>query len=193
MFSNQLRKVAKQIRGTKVVAVDVEKEKVKMLEKGYNYIVIIPGKDPLYTKTMGAASELLRTDLKMDSGVKIEKISRTAAFMEPQVWQGTFYEIDTKNGTFTVDVQDSGDFGVADKDTDPEAFAELAAELAQYTESDAEGINSIEQVKGWGAMLSAPGYMDRTDLSVYDTEQAAIDGLKDMYGDDEDEMDEDEV
>lgn len=45
-------------------------------------------------------------------------------------------------------------------------------------------IEEIETKKGYGARLSAPGYMDCTEWTVFDTEQEAKDYLEEMYGDD---------
>lgn len=45
----------------------------KMKEKGYEYIILVPGKDALYAKSVKMAAELARTDLK-DYRVGIQKI-----------------------------------------------------------------------------------------------------------------------
>lgn len=39
----------------------------------------------------------------------------------------------------------------------------------------------MQRVTGYGARLSAPGYMDCTDWCVFDTEQEAIDYLEETY------------
>jgi hypothetical protein len=46
---------------------------------------------------------------------------------------------------------------------------------------------SIELVYGYGARMSAPGYMDRTDWSVFGTVEEAEEYLEEYYGDEEDE------
>ncbi len=46
-------------------------------------------------------------------------------------------------------------------------------------------IYTISVRDGYGSRLSMPGYMDCADWTVYDTEQEAIDGLNEMYPDDE--------
>ena len=48
-------------------------------------------------------------------------------------------------------------------------------------------IYSVECKEGWGARLSAPGYMDCTEWAVYDTEEEARAELEEMYPDDDDE------
>ena len=47
----------------------------KMQKKGYNYILLVKGHDPLYAKEIKHANELMRTDLK-DYRVDIKKISK---------------------------------------------------------------------------------------------------------------------
>jgi len=37
------------------------------------------------------------------------------------------------------------------------------------------------EIIGWGARLSAPGYLDCTDWSVFDTEREAKEYLRDTY------------
>ena len=58
--------------------------------------------------------------------------------------------------------------------------------IAQYCEGEPE---SWENVQGYGARLSAPGYTDCTEWTVFDTEQEAEAYLEEMYGDEEEETD----
>jgi hypothetical protein len=46
---------------------------------------------------------------------------------------------------------------------------------------------SWENVKGYGARLSAPGYLDCTEWTVFDTEEEAKAFLDDMSDDEQDE------
>jgi hypothetical protein len=46
-------------------------------------------------------------------------------------------------------------------------------------------IQEWENIKGYGARLSAPGYLDCTEWAVFDTEQEAREYLEEMYGDDD--------
>ena len=62
---------------------------------------------------------------------------------------------------------------------------EYLESVGQYCEGGAAGIESIEIVSGWGARLSAPGYLDCTEWSVYETEEEARADLAEMYGDDD--------
>lgn len=38
-----------------------------------------------------------------------------------------------------------------------------------------------EEIQGWGARLSAPGYLDCTDWCVFDTAEEAKEHLREMY------------
>jgi hypothetical protein len=48
-------------------------------------------------------------------------------------------------------------------------------------------VQSWELIEGFGARMSAPGYMDCTEWSVFDTAEEAEKYLEEAYGDDEDE------
>jgi len=49
-----------------------------------------------------------------------------------------------------------------------------------------EGIPvSFEVIQGYGARLSAPGYMDCTEWTVFETEKEAEEYLEEMYPDEE--------
>lgn len=62
---------------------------------------------------------------------------------------------------------------------------EMQLETAQpYYEGRPE---SVEIIKGYGARLSAPGYMDCTDWDVYDSPEEAVANLREMYGDDDED------
>jgi hypothetical protein len=94
-------------------------------------------------------------------------------FMQPQVVHGKFYEIETNNGTWFVPVDVVG--GPSKGTT----YDQFKAELLQYTE--ASEVYEWKVIKGWGARLSAPGYMDCTEWSVYSTETEAWEQLDVMY------------
>jgi hypothetical protein len=65
----------------------------------------------------------------------------------------------------------------------------IPASLSDYTENQ-EAWN-IELVTGYGARLSAPGYMDCTEWAVFDTADEAEAYLEEMYGDDDEDSDDD--
>lgn len=100
-------------------------------------------------------------------------------FMQRQVYQGEFYLVEFDNGsTECVPVQVSG-------------HVETNGELADYVEGrvdDPEGEPELHT--GFYGRFSAPGYMDRTDWVWAETEQEVIDQLGEMYGEDDDEGEE---
>ena len=65
------------------------------------------------------------------------------------------------------------------------------ADIADYVESST--IESVETMEGYGARLSASGYLDCTDWSVFDSIKEAAQYLIDTYYDfADDEMSDDE-
>ena len=56
-----------------------------------------------------------------------------------------------------------------------------ASQFADIYDMDAA---EVEFVSAYGARLSAPGYMDCTEWSVFDTQEKAEQYLVDTYGDD---------
>lgn len=97
------------------------------------------------------------------------------AFMEQQIEHGEWYEVETNHGTEWLPVDVIGD--ISDE-----------SELSDYVEGTE--IHSYTRREGYGARLSAPGYMDCTDWCVFDTEQEAQEYLDETYGDDSDEDEE---
>lgn len=78
------------LKRAKLQREDVELEEAKsekdvakgMRKKGYSYILLVPGKDALYAKTLALASELMRTDLKNYKNIHVKKID---AFLKEDV------------------------------------------------------------------------------------------------------------
>lgn len=68
-----------------------------------------------------------------------------------------------------------------------ELWEQAIDELDIYVECYSDQWISIEVVKGWGARLSAPGYMDQTEWILYNSQQEAEDGLYEDYPEDEEE------
>jgi hypothetical protein len=111
----------------------------------------------------------------------------TMAFMQRQITEKqNWLRVETTHGTEFISVADTGLF-VRDSRTqthpltEDERFA-TAAKIRQYTEGTPQ---EWENIKGYGARLSAPGYLDCTDWNVYDTEQEARKALDEMYPEDE--------
>ena len=62
--------------------------------------------------------------------------------------------------------------------------AEYEGMIRDYTEGT---IQSWENIKGYGARLSAPGYLDCTEWTVFDTEEEAREYLEENYPEDEED------
>jgi len=83
-------------------------------------------------------------------------------FMQQEIAYSQWYEVeDTDGGTYWYD-----------------------AHLFSRDEVKAFGVIK-SMTDGWGARLSAPGYLDCTDWCVFETEAEATEYLDDTYGDDE--------
>lgn len=90
------------------------------------------------------------------------------AFMEPDIVFGEWYEVETTHGTEWV----PADLGGPDS-------------LQDYCEGTIQEVKG--PIEGWGARLSASGYMDCTDWTVFSTEEEARAYLEETYGTDEEE------
>ena len=94
--------------------------------------------------------------------------------------QKDWYEIDTNEGIHFIPVETIG--YNADETT-----------IKPHLPSSIKNIYSVEKITGFGARLSANGYVDATEWGVYDTIELANLYLDDMidienddaYGDDE--------
>ena len=96
------------------------------------------------------------------------------AFMQHVATYGTFHQLDTRN----------------------EGIVSYPAEYfsAQNVADDHKmDVEDVETVAGWFARLSAPGYMDCTEWQgPYETEEEALAGLAETFGDDEEDDNEDQ-
>jgi len=116
-------------------------------------------------------------------------------FMEQQITRKlTWLEVETSQG---IDFLDASDFGFqwsslavkpwGDQDeSEREGFEEA---LEDYVNGE---VYSVTLRVGYGVRLSAPGYMDCPDWTVFDTEEEAQAYLDETYPEDEDEESEDE-
>lgn len=64
-------------------------------------------------------------------------------------------------------------------------FADMLSCARDYTSMFPETIREFSMREGWGARLSAPGYMDCTDWLVFSTEAEARAYLEEFFGDGE--------
>lgn len=93
-------------------------------------------------------------------------------FMQPQVFHGGYFKIETTIGTEIVPAHVVGQT----TDTHTKRFY-------NYVEGrPLDLFATIPYQEGWLARMSAPGYMDCTDWSVHATEEAAYAALAELYG-----------
>ena len=106
------------------------------------------------------------------------------SFMQRQVTGSqNWLRVETRQGTTFVDSSSLCLFVRNSDSTSQPLSDEYAAIIAPYV----DGIpQQWENIKGFGARLSAPGYMDCTDWCVFGSEDEANEYLADNY-EDEDE------
>ena len=103
-------------------------------------------------------------------------------FMQKQVTGlEDWAEVETNCGTEFVPIEQLG-IKLTDN-LDAESLERARIALRDYVEGSK--ILDYQIVKGYGARLSAPGYMDCTEWTVFDTELEAYDYLEQTYGDDD--------
>lgn len=111
-------------------------------------------------------------------------------FMQKQVTvKQSWIEVETTHGTEFLDAVCLG-LNVRDSQTETHPLTDkeresIISELSDYCEG---AIQEWKTIRGHGARLSAPGYMDCTEWTVFDSPEEASAYLEEMYGDeDEDE------
>jgi hypothetical protein len=105
-----------------------------------------------------------------------------------------WWRVETTHGTEFVSVADTSLFArdsasvthpMSDEDRDA-----AIEKIHPYVEGKPQ---FWENIKGYGARLSAPGYLDCTEWTVFDTKEEAETFLDEMYPDDEQDEPEDEA
>lgn len=95
------------------------------------------------------------------------------SFMQPEIEEGVFYEVTDSYGETSI----IPGFLVGEC----ENLADTLISFADYLETSGEPV-SFEKIEGFGARLSAPGYLDCTEWTVFETEDEAINYLEENYG-----------
>lgn len=110
------------------------------------------------------------------------------SFMQQQVTEKQWWvELDGTSGITAVpyDVLSDEERAIAEsEDGDENEQEDLQSHFGDYYEGKVWSVSTRE---GYGARLSAPGYMDCTEWTVFDTPEEAEAYLKEAYGEDEDE------
>jgi len=109
-------------------------------------------------------------------------------FMRPEFWRDDVWVVETSIGTEYVPASVLNRPGLHVHNT-----GITGADLAPYVEGTVQtdsNDNPIAELKigTWCARLSAPGYLDATDLAIFDTEDQAREYIAETYGDDLDEI-----
>ena len=98
------------------------------------------------------------------------------SFMNPQIYRGDYFEIDTSTGTEIVpaDIVGGG------------RTASIAVEaLLNYLEGPPDDADELIDIQhGWLARMSAPGYMDCTECSAFKTHWEALSYLVEHFMED---------
>ena len=116
-------------------------------------------------------------------------------FMKPQILFGYWLLVDGACGTEVVPADIIGGLSWmalgCDYDTDcMEEDSNLRSTidaLEDFIESNIDDVTSIQLVEGYGARLSAPGYMDSTSWTVFKTREDAEEFLREEYDVEEEE------
>lgn len=125
-------------------------------------------------------------------------MAKMKQFMEKQIYEGKWVEVETYHGTFCIPgalLADGGGIGIPvywdgkliDEDAgsrlDQGIFRSLVLYYEIYVPASAKDIISFEVKRGFGARLSAPGYLDSTEWTVFGTVEQALEYLEELQGD----------
>jgi hypothetical protein len=99
------------------------------------------------------------------------------SFLEPQLVKGEWVEVDGPAGTEWIDADL---VGTAEPYQGP--AIPIPESLADYCEN--RTVTEVKLIEGWGARLSAPGYLDCTPWTVFSTEEEAQKYLDEQADDD---------
>lgn len=99
------------------------------------------------------------------------------SFMQPEIVFGSWIEVDGPCGTEWID---SDLVGQVEDYHGPAVVVEEP--LATFCEN--RTVTDIKTVRGWGARLSAPGYLDKTDWAIFQTRAEAEAYLAEQQEDD---------
>ena len=110
-------------------------------------------------------------------------------FMKPQIEFGEWLEVDGACGIEAIPADLIG--GVSwmknDVDYDTDCMEEdsglrnVLDALEDFIESNIYDVTSVQLIEGYGARLSAPGYMDCTAWTVFKTRDEAEEFLREEY------------
>lgn len=113
-----------------------------------------------------------------------------AGFMQSDIMPGDFWDIETSTGSSCILPADLVTLPDSRVDESNDANGEKRALFLDYIPEscypckEPADIVSAERKTGYGARLSAPGYLDCTEWTLFDTELEAIKYIVETYGED---------
>jgi len=104
--------------------------------------------------------------------------ARRQSFMQAQVFKGDVLVVETDDGTSYIPGDDAKKLMIETRNSSPE---EVNLAVEEFLGLDEGSVSDVSIAKGkWLARSSAPGYMDATDYSMFDSEEEAWSYLIDM-------------
>jgi hypothetical protein len=106
--------------------------------------------------------------------------------MQPQVEKGLWVEVEHDH-TEWIPADIVGPLGLKKGERvrlaylNEELARQILDQLSSYIESRPERVTEVALVHGWGARMSAPGYLDATNWTVFETEADAKRYLREEY------------
>ena len=116
-------------------------------------------------------------------------------FMKPQIEFGEWLEVDGACGieALPADLVYIPKWMTPDVDYETDCMEEdsdlrnVLDSVEDFIESNIDDVTSVQLVEGYGARLSAPGYMDATAWTVFKTREEAEEFLREEYEVEEEE------
>ena len=117
-------------------------------------------------------------------------------FMKPQIEFGEWLEVDGACGIEVIPADlvcipkwmtPDFDYDCMEEDSD---LRNVLSALEDFIESNVDDVTSVQLIEGYGARLSAPGYMDATAWTVFKTRDEAEEFLREEYDVEEEETEE---
>ena len=116
-------------------------------------------------------------------------------FMKPQIEFGEWLEVDGACGIEAIPADLIGGLSWMKNDVDYDTdcmeedsdLRNVLDALEDFIESNLDDVTSIQLIEGYGARLSAPGYMDSTSWTVFKTREDAEEFLREEYDVEEEE------
>ena len=116
-------------------------------------------------------------------------------FMKPQIEFGEWLEVDGACGIEAVpaDLVYIPKWMITDLDYETDCMEEdsdlrnVLDSVEDFIESNIDDVTSVQLIEGYGARLSAPGFMDSTAWTVFKTREEAEEFLREEYEVEEEE------